>query len=159
MNSSCMLIRGVNGAKEHQEHLPLCIRKSNFFNWGTNSSYMYNPRCSWCNVSYGILYMYIWFSFSVPASVEQVENKNVTEGDNVEEYCNVTTGIPDPTVMWTNVTSGEHIKGNPLNITNINRAQAGEYRCTANNTCGVDSTVTNINVQCKNTIRSFYMNF
>ena len=91
--------------------------------------------------------------------MEQVENKNVTEGDNVEEYCNTTTGIPDQTVMWTNVTSGEHIKGNPLNITNINRAQAGEYRCTANNTCGVDSTVMNINVQCKNTIRSFYMNF
>ena len=91
--------------------------------------------------------------------MEQVENKNVTERDNVEEYCNTTTGIPDQTVMWTNVTSGEHIKGNPLNITNINRAQAGEYRCTANNTCGVDSTVMNINVQCKNTIISFYMNF
>ena len=92
--------------------------------------------------------------------MEQVENKNVTEGDNVEEYCNVTAGNPDPTVMWTNVTSGDHIKpGNPLNITNINRAQAGEYRCSANNSCGVDSTVMNINVQCKNTIRSFYMSF
>ena len=92
--------------------------------------------------------------------MEQVENKNVTEGDNVEEYCNVTAGNPDPTVMWTNVTSGEHIKlGNPLNIANINRAQAGEYRCTANNTCGEASTVMNINVQCKNAIRSFYMSF
>ena len=80
--------------------------------------------------------------------MEQAENKVVTEGDNVEVYCNVTTGTPDPTVMWTNVTSGEHIKGNPLNITNISRAQAGEYRCTANNTCGVDSTVTDIDVQC-----------
>ena len=91
--------------------------------------------------------------------MEQVENKNVTEGDNVEEYCNVTAGFPRPTVMWTNVTSGEHIKGNPLNITNINRAQAGEYRCTANNTCGEASTVMNINVQCKNAMRSFYTSF
>ena len=99
--------------------------------------------------------MYISLSFSVPASVAQVGNKNVTEGDNVEMYCNSTAGIPRPTVMWTNVTSGEHIKGNPLNITNIDRAHSGEYRCTANNTCGEASTVMNINVQCKNAIYLF----
>ena len=91
--------------------------------------------------------------------MEQAENKNVTEGDNVEVYCSVTAGIPYPTVLWAKVMTGEHIKGNPLNITNINRAQAGEYRCTANNTCGVDSTVMNIDVQCKNAIRSYYMSF
>ena len=92
--------------------------------------------------------------------MEQVKNiLNVTEGENVEEYCNVTAGIPDPTVMWTNVKTGEHIKENLLNITNINRPQAGEYRCTANNTCGEASTVMNINVQCKKAIRSFYMRF
>ena len=91
--------------------------------------------------------------------MEQVENRNVTEGDNVEVYCNVTAGIPDPNVMWTNVKTGEHIKENPLSITNINRAQAGKYKCTANNTCGEASTVMNINVQCKNAIRSYYMSF
>ena len=101
--------------------------------------------------------MCIWLSFSVPASVEKVENKTVIEDDNVEVYCNVTAGIPDPAVMWTNVKTGEHIKENPLNITNINRTQAGNYKCTANNTCGEASTVMNINVQCKNPIRSFYM--
>jgi len=89
-------------------------------------------------------------SFSVAASVEQVGNKTVTEGGNLEVFCNVTAGIPDPTVMWTNTTSGEYIEGNPLNITDISRAQAGEYRCTASNTCGQASTVMNINVQCKN---------
>ena len=75
----------------------------------------------------------------------QARNIVVKEGDNVELHYNVTAGIPHPAVMWTKVGSGEHIKGNPLNIT---RAQAGEYRCTANNTCGVDSTVTDIDVQC-----------
>jgi len=80
--------------------------------------------------------------------VEQVENKVVTEGDNVEVYCNVTAGIPDPTVLWTKVATGEHIEGNPLNMTNINRTQAGEYKCTANNTCGEASTVLVIDVQC-----------
>ena len=96
---------------------------------------------------------------TVPPSVEQAENMVVREGDNVELHCNVTSGIPHPAVEWTKVPTGEHIEGNPLNITNINRTQAGEYRCTANNTCGVDSTVMNINVQCKNAIRSFYMSF
>jgi len=91
----------------------------------------------------------------VPASVEQFENKVVKEGDNVEVYCNVTAGIPDPTIYWSKVTTGEHITGNPLNITNTSRAQAGEYRCTANNTCGEDSTVVVIDVQCKNITRSF----
>ena len=97
--------------------------------------------------------LYILLYFTVPASVEKVENKVVKEGDNVRVYCNVTAGIPDPTVMWTKVLIGEHIKGNPLNIANISRTQAGEYRCTANNTCGVDSTVVDIDVQCKNIIR------
>jgi len=81
--------------------------------------------------------------------VEQVENKNVTEGDNVEVNCSVTAGFPRPPGTWTNVTSGERIDENPLTIININRAQAGDYRCTANNTCGEAFTVMNINVQCK----------
>ena len=93
---------------------------------------------------------------AVPASVEQVQNKVVKEGDNVEVYCNVTAGIPDPTVLWTKVATGEHINGNPLNITNINRAQAGEYRCTTNNTCGVDSVVVYIDVRRKNITSYFY---
>ena len=91
--------------------------------------------------------------------MEQVENINVTEGGNVDMNCSVTAGDPYPTLMWTNVTSDEVIAGNPLTITNINRAQAGDYRCTVNNTCGEASTVMHVNVQCKNAIRSFYMNF
>ena len=101
--------------------------------------------------------MSLRMSFSVPASVEQAENKIVQEGDNVEVYCNVTAGIPGPTLLWTKVATGELLKGNPLNVTNISRAQAGEYRCTANNTCGEDSTVVDINVQRKNITRSFYI--
>ena len=80
--------------------------------------------------------------------MEQAENKVFIEGNNVELYCNVAAGIPETTVLWTKIATGEHIKGNPLNITNITRAQAGEYRCTANNTCGVASTVVDIDVQC-----------
>ena len=80
--------------------------------------------------------------------MKQAENEIVKEGGNVEVYCNA-SGIPDPTVTWKNVNTGD-LEGNWLNITNITRAQAGEYRCIANNTCGEASTVVDINVQCKN---------
>ena len=82
------------------------------------------------------------------ATVNQAENKIAEEGTDVEVYCNV-TGNPDPTVIWRNVKTGEIIEGKLLKVTNISRAQAGEYKCTANNTCGVDSTMVDIDVQCK----------
>ena len=83
--------------------------------------------------------------------MEQAENTVVvTEGHNVEVNCNAIAGISDPTVLWTEVATGEYIEGNLLKITNISRAQAGKYKCSANNTCGADSTVVVINVSCKN---------
>jgi len=97
------------------------------------------------------------FIFTAPAAtVKQTENKIAVEGTDVEVYCNV-TGIPDPAIIWKNVKSGEIIEGNLLNITNITRAQAGEYKCTANNTCGVDSTMVNIDVLCKKITITLFM--
>ena len=83
--------------------------------------------------------------------MEQAENKTVQEGDNVGLYCNV-TGIPDPTVIWTKMQGGGYnaTEGKLLNITNVTRAQSGEYICAANNTCGEESATANINVKCKN---------
>ncbi len=82
--------------------------------------------------------------------MKQAKNQTVREGENVKVDCNV-TGVPDPTVIWTKVQDGGvSIEGNLLNITNITRAQGGIYRCTANNTCGEESTAVNIDVQCKN---------
>ena len=46
-----------------------------------------------------------------------------------------------------------------LKITNISRAQAGEYKCTANTTCGVDSTMVDIDVQCKKITITLFMFF
>ena len=87
----------------------------------------------------------------VPVAMKQAEHQLVKEGDDVEVYCNV-TGIPDPTAIWTKVQGSETTKGILLNITNITRDQAGDYRCTANNTCGEESTVVNIDVLCKNNL-------
>jgi len=97
------------------------------------------------------------FIFAAPAdTVKQAENKIAVEGTDVEVYCNV-TGIPDPTVIWRNVKTCEIIEGNLLNITNITRAQAGEYKCTASNTCGVDFTMVHINVHCKKITITLFM--
>ena len=91
--------------------------------------------------------------FPVPLTVGQTKNKTVHEGDNAELYCNI-SGIPDPTVIWTKVLDGDYNaeEGKLLNITNITRAQAGKYKCNANNTCGEESLVAYIDVQCKNFI-------
>jgi len=92
--------------------------------------------------------------FPVPVSIDQPNQTIIVkEGVKVEVYCNA-TGIPDPTVIWTKV-QGAHdgldsTEGKQLSFSNITRAQAGEYRCIANNTCGEKSKMTNIDVQCKN---------
>lgn len=85
----------------------------------------------------------------------QTENKTVHEGDNAELYCNM-SGIPDPTVIWTKVQDGHYNAEEEkiLKITNITRAQAGKYKCNANNTCGEKSTVAYVDVQCKTVIFS-----
>ena len=53
--------------------------------------------------------------------------------------------------------TGEIIEVNLLNISTITLDQAGEYKCSANNTCGMDSTMVNIDVQCKKATITLFM--
>ena len=85
-----------------------------------------------------------------PPAVEQVLKIIIEEGEHVTKECKVTAGTPSPTVFWKNVDTSEVICGKLLNITNIRRNQSGEYKCFANNTCGSDSSMMFIDVQCKN---------
>ena len=58
------------------------------------------------------------------------------------------SGDPKPNVHW--ITKyGQRINGNMLNFTNINRSDAGQYRCEAENDCGSDSRVKTVKVNCK----------
>ena len=59
-------------------------------------------------------------------------------------------GDPKPNVYWLKVDNGQRIDGNILNFTNINRNDAGKYRCEAENDCRSDSRVRFVNVYCKN---------
>ena len=81
--------------------------------------------------------------------MEQLLNVKVEEGKNVTKECNVAAGTPPLNLSWKNVKTGHVITEKLLNIINIRRNQGGEYRCTANNTCGNESTTMFIDVQCK----------
>ena len=73
---------------------------------------------------------------------------NITEGENLTLLCNA-SGIPSPMMSWIKVDGGERFDVSKLVFTNINRTQAGEYRCEASNQCGNASETTTIEVECK----------
>ena len=106
-----------------------------------------------CLYNYNCLIIFSFFSFFsflflVPASVNQIDNETVVEGDSVSLNCNA-MGSPTPVVAWSKIGGGVVSQDRWLNITNITKADRGQYQCFANNTCGSDVTFTSINVQCK----------
>ena len=85
---------------------------------------------------------------AVPSAIQPVQNVNITEGRNLTLSCNV-SGTPPLMVTWIKVGGNMSISGRELVFTNINRSEAGEYRCEASNECGNASETTTIEVQCK----------
>ena len=61
--------------------------------------------------------------------------------------CNV-SGVPPPIVSWMKP-NGDRRVGYLLEVTNINRSEAGEYKCEASNECGNATERAAIDVQCK----------
>jgi len=85
----------------------------------------------------------------VASSIQRIEKRIAMEGDNLTVSCNA-SGIPPPMVSWIKVGGGNIIaNGSELMFTNINRSEAGEYRCEASNECGTASETATIEVQCK----------
>ena len=87
------------------------------------------------------------YLFTVPSSIEAIQNATVPEGGAVTLSCNA-TGIPSPMVSWFKA-DGQRIEASELVLTHINRSEAGEYRCEASNECGNASETATIDVQCK----------
>ena len=85
---------------------------------------------------------------AVPASIQSIEDQFIIESQNASVVCNP-SGTPQPTVFWINVASGQRTNSSVLEFTNINRSEAGEYRCEASNECGSASEAVNVTVQCK----------
>ena len=84
----------------------------------------------------------------MPPTISSIPDKTVNETDNLNLTC-MATGVPSPFVSWVKVSSGQRTNGSLLQLTNINRSQAGEYRCEASNECGNAVETVNINVPCK----------
>ena len=85
---------------------------------------------------------------TVPSSIQPIQNETLTEGGNVTLSCNA-SGIPSPFVSWIKVGSNQRTNETVLVLTNINRSEAGEYRCEASNLCFSASESAVIDVQCK----------
>ena len=52
-------------------------------------------------------------------------------------------------MFWINVASGQRTNSSVLKFTNVNRNEAGEYRCEASNDCGSAVEAVNVTVQCE----------
>ena len=56
--------------------------------------------------------------------------------------------MPTPMVSWMTPDS-QRVSGYRLEVTNIDRSQAGEYTCEVSNECGNATETATIDVQCK----------
>ena len=84
----------------------------------------------------------------MPPTIAQIPDTTVNETDNLNLTC-MATSVPLPFVSWVKVSSGRRTNGSLLQLTNISRSQAGEYRCEASNECGSAVETVNITVSCK----------
>ena len=83
----------------------------------------------------------------MPSSIPAIQDQNATEGDNVTLWCRV-SGMPPSMVSWV-TPNGQRHSGKMLEVTSINRSQAGEYKCEASNECGNATKTARIHVQLK----------
>ena len=89
------------------------------------------------------------FFVIVSASVTVVSNSIVAkEGQNVTLVCNG-FGLPAPSISWMNESNVVMENGRIWSLYNINKHMAGQYTCTASNSCGNDSQEVDVVVQCE----------
>ena len=101
--------------------------------------YLYTDERFW--------YRYLNLCLSaVPSNIESIKDQNVTEGDNLTLTCTA-SGMPQPKVSWIKP-HGQRRNGHVLEVTRINRTEAGEYKCEASNECGNATETATIYVQC-----------
>ena len=84
----------------------------------------------------------------MPSTIQPLQNKTITEGDNVNLSCNA-SGTPPPVVSWVRISTSQRFDVSVLQLTNVSRSEARDYRCEASNECGNASEAQNIDVQCK----------
>uniref|UniRef100_A0A8D0ZS68 Ig-like domain-containing protein n=1 Tax=Sus scrofa TaxID=9823 RepID=A0A8D0ZS68_PIG len=79
----------------------------------------------------------VYLIVHVPARIVNISSPvTVNEGNNVNLLC-LAVGRPEPTVTWRQLRDGFTSEGEILEISDIQRGQAGEYECVTHN--GVNS--------------------
>ncbi|ELR45327.1 IgLON family member 5, partial [Bos mutus] len=79
----------------------------------------------------------VYLIVHVPARIVNISSPvTVNEGSNVNLLC-LAVGRPEPTVTWRQLRDGFTSEGEILEISDIQRGQAGEYECVTHN--GVNS--------------------
>ena len=84
----------------------------------------------------------------MPSTVQPLQNETITEGGNLSLSCNV-SGSPPPVVSWVRISTSQRFDVSVLQLTNVSRSEARDYRCVTSNECGNASEAQNIDVQCK----------
>ena len=84
----------------------------------------------------------------MPSTIQPLQNETITEGGNLNLSCNA-SGSPSPVVSWVRISTGERFDVSVLQLRNVSRSEARDYRCEASNECGNASEAQNIDVQCK----------
>ena len=84
----------------------------------------------------------------MPSTIQPLQNETITEGGNLNLSCNA-SGSPSPVVSWVRISTGERFDVSVLQLRNVSRSEARDYRCEASNECGNASEVQDIDVQCK----------
>ncbi|KAM4650564.1 igLON family member 5 isoform 2-T2 [Discoglossus pictus] len=75
----------------------------------------------------------VYLIVQVPAKIVNISHSvTVNEGSNVNLQC-LAVGKPEPIVTWRQLKEGFSSEGELLEITEINRQQAGEYECITSN--------------------------
>ena len=101
-----------------------------------------------CHRNAGEALLSLLFFFIEASTIQPLLNETTTEGEKLNLFCN-SSGTPPPVVSWVRISTGQRFDGHVLALTNINRGEAGDYRCEASNDCGNDSKTTTIHVKCK----------
>ena len=84
----------------------------------------------------------------MPSTIQPLQNKTITEGGNLNLSCNA-SGSPSPVVSWVRISTGQRFDVSVLQLRNVSRSEARDYRCEASNECRNVSEAQNIDVQCK----------
>ena len=84
----------------------------------------------------------------MPSTIQPLQNETITEGGNLSLSCNV-SGSPSPVLSLVRISTGQRFDVRVLQLTNVSRSEARDYRCEASNECGNASEAQNIDVQCK----------